>query len=269
MTKSEFLSALRSRLSALSSDDRERSVDFYSEMIADRMEDGMTETEAVANMGDLSRITSQILSQGLGNTSQSSAEMDTRPSCGVVDTTCTASVSVADAPVADAPAASSSVADVPAASAPAGSPASSAPAASASASSGFAASSSVADASTGPTGYALRNPWVVGFLSPFILVLWAVVFACLTAFWALVVALHVVGIATGASGIALHVVGTALFFVDRGGEGLLIFGAGVFLVGFTVLLSLGCKYATLGMAKATKWTVWGLIRMILRKERAV
>ena len=64
MTKEEFLSQLRTRLSSLPQGDLDRSLEFYSEMIDDRMEDGMSEREAVANMGDLSKITEQILSQG-------------------------------------------------------------------------------------------------------------------------------------------------------------------------------------------------------------
>ena len=61
MTKHEFLSALRDRLLGLSAEDLERSLEYYSESIDDRMEDGLTEEEAVAAMGSIDEIVSQIL----------------------------------------------------------------------------------------------------------------------------------------------------------------------------------------------------------------
>ena len=48
MNKQEFLRALRERLSGLPAEDIEKHVQYYSEIIDDRMEDGMTEAEAVA-----------------------------------------------------------------------------------------------------------------------------------------------------------------------------------------------------------------------------
>lgn len=64
MTKLEFLSALRARLTSLSSlsaEDLERSLEYYSESIDDRMEDGLTEEEAVEAMGSIDEIVAQIL----------------------------------------------------------------------------------------------------------------------------------------------------------------------------------------------------------------
>ena len=48
MNKQEFLSALQNALAGLPKKDRQKTLAFYSEMIDDRMEDGMTEEEAVA-----------------------------------------------------------------------------------------------------------------------------------------------------------------------------------------------------------------------------
>ena len=48
MTKQEFLRALWNKLSALPSEDVGRALDYFSEMIDDRMENGLTEEEAVA-----------------------------------------------------------------------------------------------------------------------------------------------------------------------------------------------------------------------------
>ena len=43
--------------------DQQRSMDYYAEMIDDRMEDGLSEEEAVAAIGDLDEIVKQILTE--------------------------------------------------------------------------------------------------------------------------------------------------------------------------------------------------------------
>lgn len=61
MNKNEFLTALRAGLDGLPQGDIDNSVEYYAEMIDDRMEDGLTEQEAVAAVGDLDTIIRQIL----------------------------------------------------------------------------------------------------------------------------------------------------------------------------------------------------------------
>jgi len=61
MTKNEFILQLRNNLSDLSQEDIQKSVDYYSEMIDDRMEDGLTEEEAVEAIGSVDEISHQIL----------------------------------------------------------------------------------------------------------------------------------------------------------------------------------------------------------------
>ena len=51
MNKQEYLEAIRSRISAMPADDVNRFMDYYSEMIDDRVEDGLYEEEAVGEMG--------------------------------------------------------------------------------------------------------------------------------------------------------------------------------------------------------------------------
>ena len=51
MNKTEFSQALRRALGKLPSYEVEQSIAFYEEMIADRMEDGMREEEAVEALG--------------------------------------------------------------------------------------------------------------------------------------------------------------------------------------------------------------------------
>lgn len=62
MTKLEFLDALKKALVGLPDDDVQKSLDFYGEMIDDRIEDGLLEQEAVAAIGDPHKIAKQILS---------------------------------------------------------------------------------------------------------------------------------------------------------------------------------------------------------------
>lgn len=62
MTKNEFLSVLESRLSGLPNEDKCKSLEYYSEIIDDRIDDGITEDEAVNAVGGIDEIVSAILS---------------------------------------------------------------------------------------------------------------------------------------------------------------------------------------------------------------
>ncbi len=61
MHKQEFLERLQKGLSGLPQDDIEQRLTFYSEMIDDRMEDGLSEQEAVSDVGDVDAIVTQII----------------------------------------------------------------------------------------------------------------------------------------------------------------------------------------------------------------
>ena len=63
MDKYGFLLELDEKLSGLPEEDRNRSLDYYSEMIDDRMEDGLSEEEAVAAVGDPAEVARQILAE--------------------------------------------------------------------------------------------------------------------------------------------------------------------------------------------------------------
>lgn len=62
MNKTEFLSALRERLSQLPREDVEERLAFYSEMIDDRIEDGLSEAEAVREIGTVEEVAAEIIS---------------------------------------------------------------------------------------------------------------------------------------------------------------------------------------------------------------
>lgn len=192
MTKQEFLEELRRRLSGLSGEDLARSLDFYSEMIDDRMEDGMTEAEAVANVGNVDYVAAQIREEyGLPpeGAPTTKAEKKSR----------------------------------------------------------------------------LRNPWAVGFTSPLWIVLWILGIACAIVLWSIVVVFYAVSVALGVSGVVLHIAATPLFWQGRPGEGLVCWGAGVFLIGFTVLWNFGCHWLCVGVVKLCKILFRGLRAIILRK----
>lgn len=61
MSKQVFLAQLRSGLSGLPQEEVEERLTFYREMIDDRMEDGLSEEEAVAEIGPVDKIVSQVI----------------------------------------------------------------------------------------------------------------------------------------------------------------------------------------------------------------
>lgn len=62
MTKQDFITGLRRKLSGLPSQEVEERLSFYSEMIDDQIEEGRAEADAVAAFGSLDEIATQIIS---------------------------------------------------------------------------------------------------------------------------------------------------------------------------------------------------------------
>lgn len=63
MNKLEFLAELKAGLSGLPQKDMDETLTFYSEMIDDRIEEGLTEEEAVSQIGTVEEVISQIISE--------------------------------------------------------------------------------------------------------------------------------------------------------------------------------------------------------------
>lgn len=61
MSKQEFLAQLRKGLSGLPQDDIEERLTFYSEMIEDRIEEGLSEEEAISAAGSIDEIVAQVV----------------------------------------------------------------------------------------------------------------------------------------------------------------------------------------------------------------
>lgn len=62
MNKYEFLAEVRRGLGGMKKADIDRSLEYYREMIEDRVEDGLTEEEAVAALGPVEKVIADILS---------------------------------------------------------------------------------------------------------------------------------------------------------------------------------------------------------------
>lgn len=63
MLKQKFLAELEAGLSALPRDDIEERLTFYSEMIDDRMEEGLSEEQAVSEIGTVEEVISRIVAE--------------------------------------------------------------------------------------------------------------------------------------------------------------------------------------------------------------
>ncbi len=70
MNKIEFAAELERLLQDLPDEERKRSVDFYSEMIDDRMEDGESEEAAVAGLGSPRSVADGIMENAAGSISR-------------------------------------------------------------------------------------------------------------------------------------------------------------------------------------------------------
>ena len=76
MNKEQFLSELSRRLDGLNGNDLYRTLEYYAEMIDDRVEDGMSEEAAVAALGDLEAIAREIMQDAPARESAKREESD-------------------------------------------------------------------------------------------------------------------------------------------------------------------------------------------------
>ncbi len=61
MSRDAFIGELRHRMAGLPQEAVERTVEYYSELIADSVEDGLTEEEAVSRLGSLDEIVANVV----------------------------------------------------------------------------------------------------------------------------------------------------------------------------------------------------------------
>ena len=63
MSRDAFIGELRHRMAGLPQEAVERTVEYYSELIADSMEDGVSEEEAVERLGSLDEIVANVVKE--------------------------------------------------------------------------------------------------------------------------------------------------------------------------------------------------------------
>ena len=63
MSKADFLRLLERALMQLSEEERQKNLEYYSELLDDMMEEGMTEAEATAKLGSPNKIAQSILQE--------------------------------------------------------------------------------------------------------------------------------------------------------------------------------------------------------------
>lgn len=78
MTRNEFISSLSARLQGIPENERQKALDWYSELICDRMEE-MPEADAVSGIGSVDEIADEILSQYRQNTTAVHSSDGTEP----------------------------------------------------------------------------------------------------------------------------------------------------------------------------------------------
>ena len=78
MDKAQFLEELKRRLSGLPQSELEERLLFYSEMIDDRVEDGLTEEEAVAGIGSVDALVEQIMTNRFDDSQLAEADISIR-----------------------------------------------------------------------------------------------------------------------------------------------------------------------------------------------
>lgn len=78
MTRNEFITSLSARLQGIPENERQKALDWYSELICDRMEE-MPEADAVSGIGSVDEIADEILSQYRQNTTAVHSSDSTEP----------------------------------------------------------------------------------------------------------------------------------------------------------------------------------------------
>ena len=73
MTEKQFLKALRKALRGLPAAERKDALSYYSELIHDSMESGMTEQDAVASLGSVEEIAAGLLGEASGGGKRSAS----------------------------------------------------------------------------------------------------------------------------------------------------------------------------------------------------
>ena len=66
MRRDEFMNALRQKIAPLSEGERDMAMDYYNEMIADKLEAGLDEEEVIAQFGPVEEIADKLIAESEG-----------------------------------------------------------------------------------------------------------------------------------------------------------------------------------------------------------
>ncbi|MBQ3640210.1 MAG: DUF1700 domain-containing protein [Clostridia bacterium] len=82
MNKEQFIRAFRKRLKGMPREEIEKTISYYEEMIADKIEGGMSEREAVASLGDIDELACSA--RGAASDAPAAKPSRTRPAPWVI-----------------------------------------------------------------------------------------------------------------------------------------------------------------------------------------
>ena len=198
MNKLEFLDQLKSRLNGINEEEVNKSLAYYSEMIDDRVEDGLTEEQAIEQIGTPKKIAEQILMEvPLTKLVKEKFKKDGGMTAMNI------------------------------------------------------------------TLLAIGSPiWVSLLISAI-----AIIASLYAVAWSLVISYFAVGVSLGATAVAGFFL-TAVYFVQGNiGSALFVFGAGLLLIGLTILSVIGSKYIVKAMIWLSK-KIWLGIKSCFVKRGA-
>lgn len=84
MTKIEFLNKLKINLAVLSEDEQDRIIEYYSEIISDKIDEGKTEQEAVAELGSPEQVSQSVLEDYTENETKTNTKPRKPHSAGAI-----------------------------------------------------------------------------------------------------------------------------------------------------------------------------------------
>lgn len=85
MNKQEYLEILRRALAQMPSEELEKQIAYYDELISDMCEDGLSETEATARLGDPSAVAEELLAAlPLGTLVKTRIQSESKPSALII-----------------------------------------------------------------------------------------------------------------------------------------------------------------------------------------
>ena len=283
MNKEEFLSELREELYDLPEGDIEERLTFYSEMIDDRVEEGISVEEALAEIGPADEIASQIRSEvpkpepaeetaseefsALPAEASSEAVGAEEPAAkapsDIPEETLSEAVTVEDVPVEEP-------SDMPAEAQPEAVAVEEIPAPEPAAS--IQAASLVQPSAEKESRRRTLRAWEIVLLvlgSPvwvsLLIAAVCIVLSLYISLWAVIISFWAVFLALAVSAVYSVISGVVCLVMGKGLAGLAMFGAALCCAGLAIFAFFGCKAASKGTVRLTKFIALKIKSLFIRK----